>query len=626
MNNYTPPSMQPSLESEYRGEGARSVIRQEIAQRNTYRLLNDVPAHLQGKVIHWQLTLNDFSDGMGAFQGPFNLLSNNYAWASGVDLSHANYMLLAQIVTSQASTDPSPTFMGIHSTQIFGRHFIGIGDDGSTYIFVETSTANPALANFYSATTPTGSVTFLGSIQIGGTAGVRNLMIGFSGGDAESINDVPDSIVAHGDTSNLRWAVQTGLNNASDDGYNIVFQDATTVYLQSTSEAAIIITNPTFTNTHTNSYLIHKEEFALERGDFGGLKRIWFVQPERGGKLLEFGAEGLGQVYSINLEGTDTSPLLFNEMPAGILQAARVNSPTHGSCIVATDGYRVILHDGLTEENLRIFHDARAAQIISGDVNAFFTCRGFAIGSAGELHAIVQEIDPDAANATNIYIWKYNWYSGKWHVISEALDLDATASLRVVLAAGSHGVSPYTGFLHFYDGSASWHRIHLLRPGEVPYPRSNPSSGATLNFATAGTFYTPRWTLPGSEGLHSMIESVGMTGDIDNSGSGASVTLKFGRQTGFGALTLGGGSIGDVVFNDSTQYEDEIAGGRFRNFRRLPENEDTFDQFYMSATLTRGATATNSPMISSIQVRGFTFLDGRTRTPREIWGNKARNE
>lgn len=585
-----------------------------------------LPREWQGTVQAWELTIYDLAAGIQRFFGPFGTLSNGYAFSDGMDLTHSGYILLSQLVTSATSPDPTGNLNGMHSAFIFNTLIMGAGSGTNVSLIKETSATDPTPAAITYNPLNTSGVISLSTFVLGGVTAQRYLAVGLSADITELISDASGTLVGtamHADTAGMYWAIQTSLPDpAGSGGFVIIMQSGNNIRKLLTSDA--IGTQPTITtpNVPAGSWLIG--EHSLASGPMGVLNRIWIGLPPQDttNHALRFGAEVKVQVNSLSLEGKDIQPLLFNEMPAGVIQAAYINSPVYGGSIVATDGERVVLHNGDEEKNLEIFSEATVPMILGavtfgGNALEVPRCRGFVVNGA-DLYAIVQAVTNSGGSFASYFSWwKYDWLNGSWHTVTTWTALDVTTDLRGVLAPGSHAVSPNTGYTHFY-ANGSWHRTKLFKPGEIPYPGGNNAVGLTNNFAAAGTLYSPRWEI--SEGLPSVIESVGVHGDINNSGSSGSIAFTFGRQTDYNTLTLGGGHIADkATFNDSNKFEESF---RFRNYRRFPSNTDFFYELYFSLVMTRGATATRSPMVNRIHIRGLTFMDGVVRSPKEVWGDK----
>ena len=611
-NSPTPfPQWQPIQFNQGNGQdlffgGARSTLRREPRPRNDFRVTGQPQRDEQGRVyVPWTLVLRDFSGGLGRYAGAFETFPNRYADSYGVDESNPGYLILAQLTNSDTSPDPTGNLTGLHWENIFDTLIMGIGSGTNVSLIKETSATDPTPAAITYDPTNTSSITSLSQCVL--ASADNRLLVGLSGDPAQLIGDASGTVDAtlHTDLTSLWGHVQTSLPSTATPGASMHLFYAGTSMFNDMDTASATSTNPTatLTNLPQGGYTIKPGEFALSDGP----RRAWFVLPKEtntSGMLL-FGTEKLGHVYSFSLDGQEFQKLDFNEMPNGVLIASHGVSPVHGSCIAASDGEHVVIHNGDIEEDLHIFSENLGGQLFSVlDSDWYWRCRGLAWRGAN-LYARVNQIHRPGTSASVHGWWRYDWEAKSWHIVSSIETLGTGNTLKGTVGVGGDPVSHMTGFTQFYTATA-WNQMFLPRPGENPYLLYRMTVGAASTsgneMENTGELFTPKWTLPGMEGLVSRIDWVRCLGELrDHSTAPGSVTINFVAEREDGPLYAGTGGRYGPTFSGADR--------RITRFWRNPFNEEFFE-LQVAILITQSVTSTRvTPQPLPLVIGGRTYLD-----------------
>lgn len=148
--------------------GARSQFARQPRPKNEFRPGRPAQDSDGRAFIPWTLVLRSFADGIGKYQGPFDMFPSRYSQAYGVDASFPGYLFLSQLLTSASSPDPTGNLIGLHWENIFDTLIMGIGSGTDVSLIKETSATDPTPTAITYNPTNTSSITSLSQcVQIG---------------------------------------------------------------------------------------------------------------------------------------------------------------------------------------------------------------------------------------------------------------------------------------------------------------------------------------------------------------------------------------------------------------------------------------------------------------------------
>ena len=452
---------------------------------------------LTDDLYYWRVELRSAVGGLGkVLRGNFDEV-HDYLESSTLDSRFG--LVLPQLTTVAATPDPGATNLILTHANVFNTLVMGIGNTNNSAIFRETDDDPPDPTVIAITHTITSEVVSLTPVRLNG---VQTLIVGRRAAVARAWSDLtPTSTDMHADTAALWGAIQTPINSESILLYTGVVNGA----ILTLAATAAYGTQPTsaLTGIPNGGYAIGLLSLA------GGPMRAYWVWPRHSlfsVPLLAFGSESYGNIMSTNLQGTDPQQL---KLPLkGVKFASLWNDG-----IVASDGERIIFHNGRVIQDMRIFAN-RAA-----DPDKVYRVRGFFINGP-ELMALVQKtISTGGTGNTVQWTEAYIPHLDAWVPVTGQTTLSTTGLLGVA-GAPSLPVSDATGFAHQYaDGS--WRRFRAVTPGVDPYTlRKIDGAAATtgITYASSGAATWPAFQIPGLEGWPISVRRISGNPQIDIGG------------------------------------------------------------------------------------------------------------
>ena len=534
------------------------------------RVVLSVPG--KGKVIQWRLLLEEARGGLNK---PLGLWDEDYdrISSSDADARWPLTLILPQLTTNATTPDPGGTLKGIHSCHVYDQLVIGAGSTSNSALFTETSSTDPTI--IAKTFTPSGAITSVTPVTIGGPSVSQRLAVGYNG--ANPVQIVASNFTVAGTmdaaTNNCWGIIQTFLNN----NQLLIYAGNAIRHMDSTAAITSTVINTGLNNIPMGGY-------ALGMAKLGGapIRPLWvFPLEDQTGGMLANGAEKPGRIVFTNQEGTD-----YQEIPLGlkyVFFACLMNN----SAVVATDKERIIYYDGRAAPR-----DLQWVAEREPDSDKVYECRGLFTNGPELWIDVNQKASANGTGSTKRWWEVYNTDTNSWYQVSATQTLSSTGSFGL----GASGALPYsktTGFTHIYS-DGSWRRIFVPVYGYNPYNLYRQTSGSQTStgneYELTATYTSPKWELPGLEGWPKITTRISFMGDVDSGGtttSNATVVVTAGNMS----ATFATG------FSDRAQTAP------------ITDNQSTYYKLQVSEVLTRNSGSTRwTPQGFPVMIEGLCFI------------------
>lgn len=530
---------------------------------------------------YWELILYDARGGLNRQVGDFDRDFDRSS-ESTIDTRFERTGVLPLLLTEVTTPDPAGTQTGIHYAQIFDTTIIATGATNDACLFKETSGTDPTIAAITGAGTggqPGHSFTCAHPAIFGGSSTAEKLVLGLVGAVPIAITDTSGTLygtTAHANLNPLWGLIQTFLGN-------VLFYANGNIY--SLDEDADWDTAPTQTVTMRNGGFALG---ALLLGGGLGTVRAYWAEPDQAttSGCLAFGSETSFHIVSTDFEGYDKTPFLFTPELNRLYWAV-----IYRDGIVASDLKRVVFKNGSVSIDLHIFDD------VSPDSDKQYRARGAWV-RGDTLRVRVQKSKTSSGTGNSSWsIMEYDWQSQAWHRVSAWEDNSSTGDFGVMPSGGGLPWSDETGYLH-HQIDGSWWRQEWPAPGVNVFglrKTSGAQSGTGSQFESTGTWTSPKWELPGLEGMTKVWMGYAFLGDLEAGGTGGTAASI--------AITAAGHT--ETINANSTNPQTAELG----SLRMMP----AFDKLQISITATRQSGGTDptrfTPNIFPVLLWGFAGED-----------------
>lgn len=523
---YRPPVA--GVTSDLLGIARGTQVTPDAVPRSTARFTTS-KADKDGDLYYWKLELYDTRGGLNLQRGKFDEGHDRLA-SSTLD-GRFYHNLTLPFLTTLAATPTTAQDAAMRSifwaTTIDGMAIAAGASNVSTgngpVLFKETSATDPTIAAItYNPGSNSERVRSAQAIVIGGITNLPRLAVGFVTLGVKVFSDLAGTVAGtmHNDTFICDGIIQTPIN----DSTLLIYSNGA---IRTLTASSAINTQPTvaLSSVPTGGWAIGLVALG------GGPVRAYWVWPVAN-NTPTFGATpptyALNRIVSTNLQGTDPQEL----QSTGLTNVYAADKIRDG--IVATDGSRIIYHNGRAIKNLgwnkdRLFVSGRKQYIT-----------GFWVKGTELYIRCVEE------TTLNWWIEKYNWDLDAWYQVSVT-----TADANGFVNDFNHGgkslpVSEVTEFLHHYKRDSSgggtathgWYRQFQPHGLENIYElrkTTTGSSGTGQQFEPSGNATWPAMQIPGLEGWAMAVRRISGNPQIDIGGgtptTNPSVAVSCGGQT-----------------------------------------------------------------------------------------------
>ena len=554
-----------------------------------FRLLGTYEEPSTGrKVYHWQVEYYETRGGLNHQHGRLEQ-DHSKLGDSNLDTRWEDHLILNQLTTEQTTVDDGTGSRLICHANAFGQLVISTSEDVggvSTLVVTETSATNPALTSI--AYTAGGNQIFcLVPVTINGTT---YLAVGRGGaGGIDLLN------------SSLTSA--TTMHVSTSGTYGIIVNPFGDLLIKG-GGSIMNLPAGSATSDAPNSVVddIPAGGWAMGLlGLGGGNLRAWWNWPRfeaTGGysphPYYALELDGTyntypGTVYSTDLSGDDPRELV---MPLKRV----VHSVICRDAIIGSDSERIIMHNGRSIRDLRIFRDRPA------DSDRTLRIAGMWVKDT-DLYVEVNEIaSTGGAGNTRRWIEYYDFAWDAWHKVTTEQTI-GTTGIQSYVAGGSLPVSQQTGYLHTRtrggtDGS--WWRVFQPPPGTNPYSlrfTEGATAGTGVEFESTGTVTWCSVQLPGFAGWPSVVSRLIFMGDVGAGGDNATVRFRIGDVDTH--------EDHEAAYEEVTLYADDA-----HRHQNIPiDSTATFYHLGVQVTVTRDSSTRLTPNAIPFIIEGYTFVD-----------------
>lgn len=493
------------------------------AQRNTLRTYNlhDSTGKVRSDIGGFEITINDFSQGLNHPEGPFSRHSNGYSWSDFIT-SRPNE--LVPPITVYGGSTPgtvSGDKVGVHHARVFDTLIVGCASGNNASLSKPTSATDPTLTAI--AYSPSAAICSLTKFKI---SGAERLLVGRVGSAAQVLSDASGTVetTMHTTSASLWGCIVSGVN-ASSPGVDMLLLYAGTGLFRKSSDSTMT------TTLGTADWTVPAGGFAVGAMKPAGRaeKAVWaFPKATNTAGALKSGAEKLMELWVTDMELATMDPLRLTHLPNGILGAVIWREG-----VVAFDDTTVVFWDGQTEYNLSIF-EARtqpfhsSAFQTSNLLTSDYSPRARALCADGpNLYCIWQRIDNAGANSQFVYVDQYVYETGQWHNLIQGLALQSSGTTLDISLCGTGG-APFdyatrSAYFRADQYTEQFRPFYVARPGESYLWQNSQGSGSTTtnipNYST-GRLLGPRWWLDGIKLNPKVITEVEFGGNLDLGGAG----------------------------------------------------------------------------------------------------------
>jgi hypothetical protein len=586
-NVYTPTN--PLVVSDLFNPNTPFSARAEQGSPNNYRVwrFRNSRGDVVPGVYGWELYISSLSGGLGKVYGNFGM-DGDRALDSSLDTRFPGSLLLPSLTTFTALT---PTGTRITSSiDIFSTFAIGIGDETDDCLYIETSSSNPLLSA--RAYNPTGNITALARIVVGGVTAQERLAICTDGGVVDLVNDLAatptDAGANMNAVTNPCWGMtQTPIND------DILIYANTNLYIL--AKAAAMGDAPTASGvTPPNGGTL------LGMKKIGGTPLVAWMEWPRQNRTTPMSTNEYRRLMHVHLDGTDPQEVPL-PLPANRQGAAFWRDGIVVASVVAGVP-RIVYWDGqadelpfLTERDPLVGGNYSAIRFYVRDADLFVEVNRFAAGTANDQR----------------WIEWYDPITRRFHMVSakEQID-DVTAA-----ANGSLPVSPLTGFFHCYNPDVSFAGTGFRRIAIGPNHMNSAyhlgdNSVTGTSFEASGTYKSPAWYIPGLEGMALVPEECIFLGQL------ASQQGETDAQIEIEIADMGQSSY-SFTGNLSFVFKGTDRFSKHRDVREL--NTSATDRIQIQVTATRGTDTGRTPNGLPFILRGIAFDDwSKVRSPASV--------
>lgn len=563
--------------------------------------------HLFGKVVPWEIEYSDLRGGYAQFGSLADV--GNKVSASTLNHTFPDYLTLPHLVsvTNIAQNITTPYFGASLAT---GQLVIGTGTISGGCLFTETSDSNPTpVATTYDAT---GNITGIKDIVINGANSPTRIAI-LSDGAVIDVGTISGTTFTSAGTmhanTNPGWGLLTTPLNATTPGtQGLLIYAGTSLYFLASSAAYGDAPTATLTGIPGGG-----TDIGIERLSGMDYRAFWlWPKASRTSSMYGSITVARAEVWHTNLEGTDPlpAPLPLTSVAWAVIWNRK---------LAATDGYSIYTWDGERTENLHIFSQRDATS---------YSCRGLGVRD-NVLYARVQK--GSLANSTH-WVEAYHPATNAWlpicNVVSAPNGTGVADAGELVFTDNELNycpqipISKQNGFLHLISRGAATPATPFNRVYQPPSGDNSFYTGQGIqSYAVSGIATGPVTTLPGLSAYPSIFSEIDLSGtDLVSGGVAATQAYMTMDLTNQPASTSPALSFTSPL--TYTAYASDPLGKKVRVF---DQNRSAWNRFQWRATLAQSsATTTKTPNGLPFKLRGYTFLDGIVRTPREIRGRPYR--
>lgn len=548
-----------------------------------------------GSIVQWRIMVDDMRGGTNMSEGSFDETFDRDAGHPLAVLDGRFYRTLClpfKKVTNQPAGGIS-TGRGNHSAFSLNRLWIGRGNAANASLFRETSATDSTLTAV--TFTPSGIISCLATIVIGGATAAERLAVGFqSGGGIKLVDNVNGNVT---DTMNAAttpaWGIIQGFDFETDKNTILIYMNGTISYLYSTSAAGAAPTSA-LTNVPDGGFAL-----GLLKLNNAPIRAAW-VWPFQSTSAGMYGSSSMtrGRVVTTNLAGFEPQDIDMG-LPKGVRCAALVGS--YG--IVASDGERVMYYDGRTRpRDLRwLVGRFPASSVTTITVNGLFVNDS--------------EIWVNAYGSSGFYsgaFWDvYDLQTDAWHRTATSTFIVDDTDMPV----NTQPFSPNTRKM-FFGVLGSGHELYVAPYGQNPYWQWRHTSdgvGSAKTFESFGYILLPAWELPGLEGAPKTVSRVTFLGDLGMSTENAAVSYYFfppGVANDAGNVPI---SFANVPF---AAFGGQLNAARDRSQAVDWGNNDPFYKLHMAITVGQDSTNNDTtPNALPFMVEGYAFVSNLTPPP-----------
>lgn len=525
--------------------------------------------------IKWKLILNDARGGLNVTQGDL-MDSFNRVSSSTLNTEYYRFLTLPLLTTNATTPDPgSGTFLSW--ANCFNVAAVAIGGTANSALFAETSASNPAIvAKTY---TPGSVINALQPLIIGGTSTFQ-LAVCRESGAIQILSDLASTPTVagtmHADTTQAYGIVQMPTPEYS----MLIYAGGKLRKLRGTDA---ITREPDDVLNSVPNYGYALGVIIRSVGFSGKKPRAFFMFPRSNtlaASMLTKGSESPGRVVHFDENGQNPQVLSlpFNNVYfAGIIRNG----------VIASDGERIVFHDGQTVTDLKRNDDRGYSSDLQLRIRGFWL-RDPDVFVENELQA-----SSSGSAATIRWIERYNFETKSWHQVSGATTLSTTGAFGLASASGGLPISRSNNTLHIYS-DGSWRRIYQPQYGINPYMFRQVDPGGTGNtqeYEASGSYLSPKWELPGLEGMPKLVTRIQFLGDVDAGGTAATAAQATVTAGNMSATYLTG-------LPDRAQEAD------------MTDNGDQFYKLQVGITLARTTSSTRYNLNGfPIIIEGYAYPD-----------------
>lgn len=539
-------------------------------------------------ILFSRIDIEDFGGGLNMVRGNYEVDWDRIA--SGTAPTN-NYKTLPLPFLQETDTSPDPvgTPVGVHSCNMDGVKYIGVG----TSLLKETSATDSSLvATDYVAPS---AITHIGAIVIGGDTADQRLCISHR-------TDPPAIVTVSGTTATVVGTMHANLDTSFGFVQGFLYVDATH-------------TNPILFYANRGIWLLYQESGITDAptqvlagvphgGQSLGLVelgaagiRAAFIWPhqQRTAGMLSSNGHKPGKVVTVNLLGTDYQIEPVMGLPTDDVYVAAI---VNGSSIVASDKRRVCLYTGRQgSRDLGWF----ANRTPNSDFT-HYEVLGFAVNSS-EIWANVNHI-PFATGTNTVQQWEaFDLETNSLHPRSTETNV-GTAFARSTISSPIV-ISDLTRAIHQYS-STQWKSIFVPYYGENPFDMYRKTAGAGAGtgktFESQASVTTCAMDIPGLEGWPSVPSRVLFMGQIQDASD----------NTTRGKVTVDWANWeGDFSTEGKYLRAEFLAGrdGRHQASHAPIHDRNYFYKFQVKITIDQGSGGTDPTRYTSNALPlGFEFF------------------
>lgn len=529
----------------------------------------DKPDPSMEGAIHWQLTLSDTRSGLNNTVGDLQDVYDRVS-SSTLNTEHYQYLTLPLLTTNAASPDPgSGTFLS--SANCFDVVAMGIGSTANSSLFAETSSSDPTVvAKTYS---PGSVINGLYPLVINGTP-TWQLAVMREGGPIQVLSDLASTPTILG-TMHADTAQAYGIVQMPTPEYKMLIYAGGK--LRSLRGTDLYSREPDDVLQSVPNYGYALGVIVRSIGFSGKKPRAFFMFPRShtlSQHMLTLGAESPGIIVHTDVDGLN--PQILTMPFANIYFAGIIRNG-----VIASDGERIVFHDGQTITDLKRHDDRGYSSALK------LRIRGMWLRDPDVFIEVELQTAGGSANTIR-WVERYNFETKSWHQVSGATALTTTGPCALASASGALPLSRTNNVLHTYS-DGKWRHVYQPFYGTNPYMyRLNGGAGNTQEFEASGTYLSPQFELPGLEGMSKLVSRITFLGDVDAGGDAASVVVSAGNMN---ATFLPG-------LVDRAQEAD------------MTQNADQFYLLQVSVTLNRDTSSTRYNLNGfPVIIEGYAYPD-----------------